>query len=440
MARPRGGELAALDNKRIDSGVVDDEGVVVLGGERVQRRVAQPHDRGGADDGPGFDAIAREHGHRVALLQAERAEERHHPADGLAQLAIGPARALVGDGGFVGVAKNRADDQGRPARRPHKGSTCLSSPTFLVGGQASAAQAGAPRRFQRAAKRGRGVADGIDDDELTHLAAQEGLQEGVVVAERDAAVRIAAGPKHIGVGEQAGAAEDRARAADRVKADGAHAVEQRFAHAQIVDMRRRHAAHAQVGVIRIVAHGAEAGMRLEPRAVGHMHELGGDVVDRPAAAGAWRGRIRRGGARRDGAGVVGAARRAPHKAMAGPSGARALPNRRSKKDGSARACVIGAFRTRAREAKRWRGCSGRGVKAGARSPGRLGGSGTVSSDAASARRSGGAGAASMASATGVGFVRVATVSGAAGAIAGASHAAARSMAALSKDGAARPSE
>src|SRR4051812_44436899 len=53
-----------------------------------------------------------------------------------------------------------------------------------------------------------------------------GVEEGVIILERDAAVGIPVGPEHVGVCEQAGAAVDRLLTTDRSEAQRRHAVEQ----------------------------------------------------------------------------------------------------------------------------------------------------------------------------------------------------------------------
>src|SRR5215472_18514280 len=106
-------------------------------------------------------------------------------------------------------------------------------------------------------------ADPCDHSELPDAHAAIGIEEGAVVAERDAAVGSAAGAEHVGVSEQATAAVNRVLAADRVEPERRHAVEQRLPRRQFVDVWRRHAAHADARGMGIVLIGAQAGMRLE---------------------------------------------------------------------------------------------------------------------------------------------------------------------------------
>ena len=104
------GELLPFDDQRQSLGVVDDEGVVVLRGQRMQRRVAQAHDRRRRDDGPGLDPVRRQQRHPVALPEAERAKNRDHARRRVAKLAVGPAGPIVGHGRPVGVAPDGRDE------------------------------------------------------------------------------------------------------------------------------------------------------------------------------------------------------------------------------------------------------------------------------------------------------------------------------------------
>ena len=103
-----------------------------------------------------------------------------------------------------------------------------------------------------------------------------GVQERVVIPERDAAVGIAVGAEHVGVRQQAAAAEDRLLAADRFQPQRRHAVKQRLARLEFVDMRRRGAAHPDLDEARIVELGAEARMRFQLAAVGQVDRVRGD--------------------------------------------------------------------------------------------------------------------------------------------------------------------
>ena len=111
------------------------------------------------------------------------------------------------------------------------------------------------------------------------LAAFEGSKKLRIILERDAAIRLAVRPQHIGMRQDAGAAIHVA-VADRGQADRLDAVEQLLAHGQAIGVGGRRAMHAHMHVARIVHLGAEARMRLEPLAIGHVHHPRGDVVDR----------------------------------------------------------------------------------------------------------------------------------------------------------------
>src|SRR5439155_11505962 len=61
-----------------------------------------------------------------------------------------------------------------------------------------------------------------------------GIEERVVIPERDAAVGLTTGPEHVGVREQPVAAVDFFLAADRRQPQRRHAVKQRLAQLQFV--------------------------------------------------------------------------------------------------------------------------------------------------------------------------------------------------------------
>ena len=90
------------------------------------------------------------------------------------------------------------------------------------------------------------------DDEAFHLASGIGLEKLVILAERDAAVGLSVRPEHVGVGEEAGAAMDGGAAAYRVEAQGAHAVKELFALAEVVGAGRRGAVHPDMHEARVV--------------------------------------------------------------------------------------------------------------------------------------------------------------------------------------------
>ena len=73
--------------------------------------------------------------------------------------------------------------------------------------------------------------------------------------------------------------------ADRSQANGANAVKQALAHAEVVDVRRRRPLHPHVDVAGVVHAPAEAGMGFQPASVGQVDGPRSDVVDRGAAFG-----------------------------------------------------------------------------------------------------------------------------------------------------------
>src|SRR5579871_3211524 len=84
-----------------------------------------------------------------------------------------------------------------------------------------------PVNAQRSPERA-GSAHMRDDNEPLDLVVAVGAEECLVVPERHAAVGVAARAKHVGVGEQSVAAEDRVVATHRGQADRLHAMEHGF--------------------------------------------------------------------------------------------------------------------------------------------------------------------------------------------------------------------
>src|SRR5882672_10436572 len=85
-----------------------------------------------------------------------------------------------------------------------------------------------------------------DHGQALDLAVLVGVQERVVVLERNAAVGIAVGAEHVGMGEQTAPSVDRILAADGYEPQRRNAVEQRLPRLQVVDVRRRRARHLDV--------------------------------------------------------------------------------------------------------------------------------------------------------------------------------------------------
>src|SRR6266566_2618418 len=110
------------------------------------------------------------------------------------------------------------------------------------------------------------------------LLIQIGLQEGVIVPEGHAAIRIAIWPKQKAVSEQAGAAKDFPLILGD-QPQRTYPVEELFPKFKIVDIGRSDAAHSFIGVTRVIEQGAEAGMCFELRAVWHVNRVCGNIID-----------------------------------------------------------------------------------------------------------------------------------------------------------------
>src|SRR3979490_3353933 len=86
-----------------------------------------------------------------------------------------------------------------------------------------------------------------DHGQALDLAVPVGVQERVVVLERNAAVGITVGAEHVGMREQTAPPEDRFVAADGSEPQRRHPMEQRLPRLQVVDVWRRRARHLDVG-------------------------------------------------------------------------------------------------------------------------------------------------------------------------------------------------
>ena len=219
------------------------------------------------------------------------------------------------------------------------------------------------------------------------------VQERVVVLERHAAVGIAVRAEHVGVREQARASEDVA-VADRREAQRRHAVEQLLARPQFIEVRRRRAAHAFVDVTGIVEPIAEARVRLQPRSVGQIDRARRDVVDGGPLV-VPRRRRRAGEDRKSGRAIRRGASRAAFRRRIGDGGAGRTPRREQSLENVA---IVGRRRSgRGRFGDPRRAAVGLGGGVSdANSAGRAGGSGAASSIRATSRlggngKSGGAG-------------------------------------------------
>src|SRR5499433_2314499 len=136
-----------------------------------------------------------------------------------------------------------------------------------------------PSRGRLGARRGRKV---LDDHKAVDLSLQVGVEEGRVVAEGHASVRLAVGTEHVGMCKQPITAEHFA-VADWNKADGTNAVERLLAHHEFVGIRRRGPLPLQVDVASIVHVVAEARMRFQPASVRQVDRTRSNVIDRGAA-------------------------------------------------------------------------------------------------------------------------------------------------------------
>ena len=106
-----------------------------------------------------------------------------------------------------------------------------------------------------------------------------GHSAGAQLVQRYAAVGLTPGSEHEGMREQARPPVDGLLAANRVQPQRRHAVKQRFARGEVIEMRRRYAPHPDARRMRIVERRAEAGMRFQLGAVGQINRVRGDVVD-----------------------------------------------------------------------------------------------------------------------------------------------------------------
>src|SRR5690348_6292652 len=122
-----------------------------------------------------------------------------------------------------------------------------------------------------------------DNGELLDALISVGVKERVIILEGNAAVGIPVGAKHIAVSKQTGTAVDRLLPTDRRQPQCWNTVEQGLARLQLVNVRRRDAAHPDVGGTRIIKLRTEARMCFELAAIGKIDRVRGDVVDRRRA-------------------------------------------------------------------------------------------------------------------------------------------------------------
>jgi hypothetical protein len=131
-----------------------------------------------------------------------------------------------------------------------------------------------------------GVRDGrkmLDDNKAIDFAPQEGVQEGGVVAEGHATIRLAVGTEHVRMCKHAIATKHLA-VVDRNKANGTDTMKTPLAHREVIDLRRRCPPPTlHVDIAGIVHIAAEAGMPFQPVSVGQVDRMRGDIIDRSMA-------------------------------------------------------------------------------------------------------------------------------------------------------------
>src|SRR5258708_40208955 len=103
--------LAGLNDQCVDFGILDDEGVSVLRGHRMQRRITQAHHHRSRYRGPGFGAVARQNRQRTALAEADGAKQADEASDRLAEFAIAPANLPVSDCWLLAEPRDCTDDK-----------------------------------------------------------------------------------------------------------------------------------------------------------------------------------------------------------------------------------------------------------------------------------------------------------------------------------------
>ena len=124
----------------------------------------------------------------------------------------------------------------------------------------------------------------FDNDKALDLALQKGIEEGRVVAEGYASVRLAIGTEHVRMGKYPIAAKHR-DVIERNQANGTNTVEKFLAQREIIDIRRRRPLTPQVDVLRIIHVLAKPGMCFQPACVGQVHRMPDNIIDRGPAVG-----------------------------------------------------------------------------------------------------------------------------------------------------------
>src|SRR5258708_31701877 len=109
----------------------------------------------------------------------------------------------------------------------------------------------------------------LDDNKAIDFAPQEGGQEGGVVTEGHATIRLAVGTEHIRMCKHPIATKHLA-VVDRNKANGTDTMKTPLAQREVIDIRRRCPPTLHVDIAGIVHIAAEAGMRFQPVSVGQV--------------------------------------------------------------------------------------------------------------------------------------------------------------------------
>src|ERR1700722_14758447 len=98
----------------------------------------------------------------------------------------------------------------------------------------------------------------LDDNKAMDVAPQEGVQEGGIVTEGQATIRLAVGTEHVRMCKHPIATKHLA-AVDRKKANGPDTLKNPLAQRQVIDIRRRCPPTLHVDIAGIVHIAAEAG-------------------------------------------------------------------------------------------------------------------------------------------------------------------------------------
>src|SRR5262249_8311616 len=136
------------------------------------------------------------------------------------------------------------------------------------------------RGYGRDGWQGGGLAlETLDHDETLDVAAQKRVEKRSIIAEDHATIRLAVSAVHVGMGEDAVAAEH-LTLVQWNETKGLHAVEQRPTRHEVIDVGRRRSPISDIHIARVVEPLAKSRVRFELVAVGQIDGVGGDVIDR----------------------------------------------------------------------------------------------------------------------------------------------------------------